>query len=243
MRKSLAAAVIAASAATSACGHSREEDGGPAGARNFQVGSFTEIEAAGPYAVTVRTGSAPSVSAKGPQKVLEHMVVEVEGGKLKIHPEKDHGNWFHRGTHYRGKVELEVTVPALTAATLAGAGDMRIDKVQGNEFKGTLAGAGGLHVDNIQVQSLKINIAGAGDAKLGQGSAQSADYSIAGAGDVDGKGIATTTTKVSIAGSGSVSAHATGAADVSIMGAGSVDISGGAKCSVHKMGAGDVRCS
>ena len=83
MRKSIAAAVIAASAATSACGHSREEDGGPAAARNFPVGAFTEIEAAGPYDVTVTTGSAPSVSAKGPQKVLDHMVVEVAGGKLR----------------------------------------------------------------------------------------------------------------------------------------------------------------
>jgi len=242
MRKSIAAALIAASAATSACGHSREEDGGPAGARNFPVGAFTEIEATGPYDVTVRTGSAPSVSAKGPQKVLDHMVVEVKGGKLSIHPEKDN-SWFHHGINYRGKVELVVTVPSLTAATLAGAGDMHIDKVQGNEFKGTLAGAGGLHVDNIQVQSLEFTIAGAGDAKLGQGSTQSADYSIAGAGDVDAKGITSTTAKVSIAGSGSVSAHASAAADVSIMGAGDVDISGGGKCSVHKMGAGDVRCS
>ena len=242
MRKSIAAAVIAASAATSACGHSREEDGGAIGARNFPVGAFTEIEAAGPYDVTVRTGSAPSVSAKGPQKVLEHMVVEVAGGKLKIHPEKDN-SWFHHSPHYRGKVELVVTVPSLDAATLAGAGDMRIDKVQGNSFKGTLAGAGGLHVDNIQVQSLEFTIAGAGDVKLGQGSVQSADYSIAGAGDIDARGITSTTAKVSIAGSGSVSANASGAADVSIMGAGNVDIGGGAKCSVHKMGAGDVRCS
>jgi hypothetical protein len=242
MRKSIVAAVIAASASTSACGHSREEDGGAMSARNFPVGAFTEIEAAGPYDVTVRTGSAPSVSAKGPQKVLEHMVVEVDGGKLSIHPEKQNG-WFHHGTNYRGKVELVVTVPSLTAATLAGAGDMRIDKVAGNSFKGTLAGAGGLHVDNLQVQSLEFTIAGAGDAKLGQGSAQSADYSIAGAGDIDAKGITSTTAKVSIAGSGSVSANASGAADVSIMGAGNVDIGGGGKCSIHKMGAGDVRCS
>jgi len=58
MRKSFAAAVIAASAATSACGHSRSEDGGPTVARNYQVGGFEEIDVAGPYNVTVRTGPA-----------------------------------------------------------------------------------------------------------------------------------------------------------------------------------------
>ena len=46
MRKSVAAAVIAASAATSACGHSREEGAGPNVSRNYQVGNFQAIEVA-----------------------------------------------------------------------------------------------------------------------------------------------------------------------------------------------------
>jgi len=242
MRKSLvAAAIVATSMATSACGQAHSENGGPTVSRNFQVGGFDEVVSAGAYDVTIRTGSAPSVSARGPQKALEHMVVEVRNGKLEIHPEKQN-NWFHR-VNYRGKVEVTVTVPQLKGATLAGAGDMRVDKIQGDSFDGTLAGAGNLQVDSIQVQTLKLTIAGAGDAKLGAGTAQTADYSIAGAGDMDAKGVAVQQAKVAIAGSGSVSAHVSTTADVSIVGAGDVDVAGGAKCNVHKLGAGDVRCS
>ena len=51
MRKLVAAAVIAATAATSACSRDRTEDGGPAAARNYQVGNFEGIEVAGPYDV------------------------------------------------------------------------------------------------------------------------------------------------------------------------------------------------
>jgi hypothetical protein len=240
MRKTLAAAVIAA-AATAACGRAHSEDAGPTVARNFQVANFDRIESAGAYDVTVRTGSAPSVSARGPQKIIEAMVVEVQGGKLTIRQNKENG-WFGRG-HRGGKVHITVTVSQLSAATLAGAGDMRIDQVEGNGFEGTLAGAGDMHVDRIRVQNLKMAIAGAGNAKLGAGTAQNVDYSTAGAGDIDASGIAAQQAKISIVGAGTIRAHATGSADVSIVGAGDVEISGGAKCSVHKMGAGDVRCS
>src|SRR5215212_5020659 len=93
MRKSVAAALIAASAATSACGQTRAEEGGPTVSRNYQVGNFQEIEVAGPYDVEVRTGSNPTVSARGSEKLLERTVVEVRGDKLIIRPQREKG-WF-----------------------------------------------------------------------------------------------------------------------------------------------------
>jgi hypothetical protein len=243
MRKSIAAAVIAASAATSACGHTRDEDGGPAVARNYQVGGFDRIEVGGPYEVTVRTGSGPSVSARGPQKMIEHMVVEVTDGKLSIHPERQKG-WFHSGWHFHGgKVELSVTVPQLHGATIAGSGDIQVDQVRGDRFEGTVAGSGALNVATLDVQELKLAIAGSGAAKAAAGQAKAANFDIAGSGDIDARGVQAQDAKVSIAGSGSVSTRATGTADVSIMGSGDVDVTGGAKCSISKAGSGDVRCS
>ena len=240
MRKSIVAAVIAASAATSACGHSRSEDGGPTVARNYQVGGFDQIEVAGPYDVTVRTGTQPGVQVRGNQKLIEKMVVEVRGDKLVIRPEERHG-WFHWGSTH-GKAEIAVTVPQLRAASLAGAGGISIDKVQGDSFDGDIAGSGDLSIQSLDVGSLKVSIAGAGSV-TGTGKAGSADYDIAGSGDVAADRITVEDLTVSIAGSGNVRAHATRAAKVDIMGSGDVEVKGGAKCSVSKMGSGDVRCS
>jgi hypothetical protein len=242
MRKSITAAVIAASAATSACGHARNEDGGPTVSRNYQVGNFQEIEVAGPYNVQVRTGGNPGVSARGSEKLLERTVVEVKGDKLIIHTERQKG-WFHVGWSVNGKADFIVTVPQLRGATIAGSGDIRVDKVRGDRFEGVVAGSGGLGVDALEVRSLKLAIAGSGDAKAGAGKAQVAEYDIAGSGGVDAGAVATQQVKVSIAGSGSVRAHASGAADVSIMGSGDVDVTGGAKCTVSKAGSGNVHCS
>ncbi len=242
MRKSIAAAVIAATALTSACTGGRSESAGPDVSRNYQIGNFHQIEVAGPYNVEVRTGSNPGVSARGSEKLLERTVVEVQGDKLVIHPTENHG-FFHFGWSHNGNASFVVTVPQLSGATIAGSGGIKVNQVSGDSFEGSVAGSGDLDLASLDVKSLKLSIAGSGGVKASAGKAQSADYEIAGSGDVDAGAVTTQQLKVSIAGSGNVKAHATGGADVEIMGSGDVEVTGGAKCSVNKMGSGDARCS
>jgi hypothetical protein len=240
MRKSVAAIALT-SAALIGCGRSHAEEPGPTVSRAFQVGNFTELEAAGPFDVTVRTGANPGVQVQGNKSLVDKLKVDVDGDKLRIRPERSH-SWFSGWHGVRGKATVLVTVPQLRAATLAGAGAIRIDKIQGEDFEGSIAGAGDLILQSVNVRNLKVGIAGSGSL-TGNGKVQSAIYDIAGSGDVKGEGIAAEELKVSIAGAGSVRAHATRAAKVDIMGAGDVEVTGGAKCEVHKMGSGDVRCS
>jgi hypothetical protein len=218
------------------------ENGGPTVAKNYQIGNFDRIEVAGPYNVQVRTGANPSLSARGPRKMLEHMVVEVRNGELNIHPER-HNGLFDGGWHFRGHVDVTVTVPSLRGASIAGSGDIKVNEIRGDAFAGSVAGSGGLEVGALDVQSLKLAVAGSGGVKAVKGRAQNASFDIAGSGDIDARNVTAQTASVSIAGSGNVAAHATGTASVSIMGSGDVDVSGGAKCSVSKMGSGGVNCS
>jgi hypothetical protein len=241
MRQSLAA-VIAASAALGGCQVHAQEGAGPTISKNYSVGNFQKIEVAGPYDVEVRTGSNASVSARGGEKLLERTTVEVEGDKLVIRPEREH-SFFSWGWGNRGKASFTVTVPQLSGATIAGSGDIRVDKITGQSFEGNVAGSGGIDVATMDVQQLKLSIAGSGGVKAGTGKAQSAKYDIAGSGDIDAGAMQTQSLFVSIAGSGGVKAHSSGTADVDIMGSGDVDVAGGAKCNVNKAGSGSVRCS
>lgn len=238
MRKSIVT-LIASSALAAGCSH--DENGGPTVTRNYSVGNFQQVEAAGAYDVDIRTGSNPSVSAQGPEKVLEDIVVEVKGNKLLIHPKEEHR--FHFGWSHHGKTHVTVTVPQLTAATLAGAGNLNIDSVTGDSFEGTLAGAGDLAIGSVNLKSLKVSTAGAGDAKVGSGQVVAAEYTSVGAGDVDASGVTSRQLKASVAGAGSLKARATGAADLTMMGAGDITVTGGAKCNITKRGPGDVHCS
>ena len=240
MRTLIAAALIAVS--TSACSHERNDDPGPVTSRNFTVGNFTEVEVAGPFDVDVRTGANPNVSARGNQALLNKLEVEVKGDKLVIKTKSEH-RWFGGWHNTGGSADLAITVPMIRAATLAGSGDLAVDKVSGDSFEGQIAGSGNLRLGSVAVQDLKIGIAGAGDAKVGTGQARSAKYEIAGSGGVDAAGIRSEDVKVSIAGSGGVKAVASGSADVDIIGSGDVEVTGGAKCKVKKAGSGNVRCS
>jgi hypothetical protein len=242
MRKALtAAAVMAAAASTSACGQARGDEG-PATSRNYQVGNFNQVEVAGPYDVQVRTGSAPSVSAHGSQRTLDHLVVEVRGDRLVIHPE-EHNGLFSFGWHRHGNAQVMVTVPQLQGATIAGSGGIHVDQVKGDRFEGEIAGSGNLALNAVDVQQLKMSIAGSGGVKAGSGRAQSVKYDIAGSGDIDARGVQADSADLSIAGSGNIFAQARATANVDIMGSGNVEVTGGAKCNVSKNGSGTARCS
>lgn len=231
---------LTAALAASACGRSQAEAGGAQIDRSFAVGAFQAIEVAGPYEVEVRTGGAPSVTASGPERLIEQLVVEVKGDRLVIHPRKQHGfNWGGS----KGTAKVQVTAPMLRSAAIAGSGGIAVDRVSGERFEGSIAGSGDLRVQDIDVQALKLSIGGSGSVEAGQGRAGTADYSIAGSGGIETPAVRTDTASISIAGSGSVNGQATGTAKVSIMGSGDVRLTGGAKCTVSKMGSGEVVCS
>src|SRR3954454_22820234 len=99
MRKVLAIGILAAALAVTACTQAKSENGGPSISRNYPVGGFTVIEVAGPFDVDVHTGGQPAVSATGPQKMIEHMMVEVKGDRLMIYPKQEQG-MFHMGWNF-----------------------------------------------------------------------------------------------------------------------------------------------
>jgi hypothetical protein len=241
MSRAIEIAIVAAAAALAGCGTARGDSEGPSGNRNYQVGAFDRIEVAGPYEVTVATGSAPSVRATGGEQALEQLVVEVEGGTLKIHRKSRSG--LRMGFSEDQPVQLAVTVPMLRGAEIAGSGRLDVDNIRGESFEAEVAGSGDLRLGAIDVRKLKMGIAGSGEIQARSGRAAVAQYAIAGSGDIDASRLVAGVASVEIAGSGNVNANATGTASVEIAGSGDVNLSGGAKCTVSKAGSGDVRCS
>ena len=226
---------------TAACNHaSVAADPGPQVSRNFTVGQFDRIQVSGPYEVEVRTGSGPSVSAKGPENLIERMEVEVEGGRLTIRPRRDEGR-IQWGS--RGHVEVQVTVPSLSGAEIAGSGDIRIDRVRGESFEAGIRGSGDLSVEAFEATTLAASVAGSGDIRAAAGQAQTVDLKISGSGNIDTQGVAAQSASATIMGSGNINARASDTAAVRILGSGNVEISGGAKCTVENKGSGNFRCS
>jgi len=208
--------------------------------RGFQVGGFEKIALSGSGDVEVRTGAAASVRAEGDKEAIERLEIRVENGELRIGRRRDGDGW-HFGWVRDRHLKIFVTVPSLSAASITGSGDVRIDKVAGNRFDGAISGSGDLGVGDMQVGEASFSIAGSGDVRVA-GKAGKASLSTAGSGEIHAGGLETGSVNVSVMGSGDVRVRATQSADVNIMGSGDVHVAGTSNCKVHKAGSGDAQC-
>ena len=239
MRKALILASTFLIAACNMAADAQEGDSrdpGPKAQRSYDLAGFDSVSLAGPHDVVVRVGSAHSVRAEGGSKVLDALEIKVDGRNLEIGMKR--GTWRFRN---EPRTVIHVTMPAIRAAAIAGSGDMRIDRAEGQEFSASIGGSGNIDVAALRTREANFSIAGSGDIRAA-GKAGRAKVSIAGSGDVDIAAVEARNSNVSIVGSGNVRSRAMESAEVSIMGSGDVEISGSAKCTVSKMGSGGVRC-
>ncbi|MFC3579032.1 head GIN domain-containing protein [Sphingomonas hylomeconis] len=205
--------------------------------RTFAAADFTAVELSGADDIDVRVGTGFSVRAEGPSDELDKLRIERDGTTLKVGRVRSHGiSWGSKN-----KVTVYVTMPRIAAASLAGSGDLTIDRAEGEAFEGALAGSGNLTIGALGVQSAKFALAGTGDIKAA-GLAKELEVEIAGTGDVDAAALKAEGADVSIAGTGSVRAQVNGPAKINMLGSGDVDLGPGARCSTSKLGSGEVRC-
>jgi len=258
MRKILTMAPVAALAALAASVSVAQDSGQPAAAatgRSYELAGFEEVLVVGPHHIVVSVGPAFSVRAEGSQQTLADTEVEVENGKLKIHPIDD-GRWERRCRERDDRSDngrwrcwddyqpatFHITLPRVEGVALVGGGDMRIDRVEGAEFSASLAGSGDLDVAALRVDDARFSIAGSGD-HLARGSARRSRVSIAGSGKLQAREVTSDEASISIAGSCDVALTVQDNARVSMVGGGEVEISGPAQCSVSRFGGGRVRCN
>jgi hypothetical protein len=208
------------------------------GEMDYQLSGFDEISTTGPLNLVITSGEEFSVRAEGSPQALSVIEPVVENGRLEIGPKRglNWSNWrnFDEATFY-------ITMPRLTGVSVAGSGDVEIDRIEAESFEGSIAGSGELLIGAMAVDRASFDIAGAGNVEV-TGTARDTRVSIGGSGDIDGAGLSSRTASVDIAGSGDVSLTVQDRADVSILGGGDVDIAGPAQCSVSRLGGGEVRC-
>jgi hypothetical protein len=211
----------------------------PLATRSYPVTSFDKIAAAGPNRVIVHVGGRPAVTAEGPNETLDRMEIIVERGELQIRPRREPAGFDRERMK---PATFTVTVPRLVAASLAGSGDMRVDRTDADRFGASVAGSGHLEIGAMRVNRATFGMAGSGTLTA-RGSAGEASVSVAGSGTVDARGVSSRTASVTVAGSGNAELSAQGTAHVSVVGSGNAQIFGRAHCTLSRIGSGRARCN
>lgn len=157
-----------------------------------------------------------NVEVTGPEKSIDKVELNVNGGTLGIGTKRGTRNWNSRG------VKVYVTMPNISSISIGGSGDVKVEDTF-NEMK-----------------NLEISVGGSGNVEI-SGKASSVEVSVAGSGDVDASGVDASRAEISIAGSGNVRVGEVDKLEVSIAGSGDVAYKGNPSVEKSIVGSGNVR--
>lgn len=181
------------------------------------TGEFHKLRCNLPCDVTYTPGDC-ALSFRGPDNVLDHIIVKNENGTLSIQSD---GVSFRKLAHLKVKLSSPV-IESLTfngavdfsapegitaldfSATINGAGDVEISSLKSGKARIEVNGAGDADIRDIDCDELVVSINGAGDGKLA-GSARHASLSISGAGNIDATRLKTRSIDSKVRGIGKIS--------------------------------------
>ena len=214
---------------------------GPASAaeKRFGLTSFEAIEVTADVMVEVVTRAPVSAVATGPQDALDRLSLESRDGRLVIGQRQFAGDEKRRGP--RGPVTIRVNAANLKSATLAGAGSLQIDKLEGQRAMVGLRGPGRVSVGEIAADRLQVAMIGNGTMTLG-GTVKTARMTLSGAGVVDAGALSVGELISDSEGAGDHRLRAVKSAAVTSRGIGKVVVLGRPVCTVRNVGSGSVTC-
>jgi hypothetical protein len=143
------------------------------------VAPFSTVSNSGPISVHIEVGKAQSVTVSGSDELVGDLLTEVVGNELKLHMRHD---TTHFDSHH-DSLRVTITVPQLTAFTMAGAGETRITHMSGPALDVRFGGAGSLKADG-SVRNLTLNVGGVGSIDTRELHAESATVNVGGVGSV-----------------------------------------------------------
>lgn len=157
--------------------------------------SFTAVELAGTNRVTVQVGTPQQVVVHADSNLLHRVLTQVRSGVLVV---SDRGSFTTRSP-----MQVDVTVPSLSAATLSGmgTGDLTVTGVGTNSFTARLAGTGTLTASG---RADRVNASLTGDGTLMLAALRAGN------------------TIVAMRGTGTAVVYATGSLDATLAGTGTI---------------------
>ncbi|MDO9172178.1 MAG: head GIN domain-containing protein [bacterium] len=156
--------------------HDRIEGSGKLETRDFDLRGWHDLRLDGSMDIEVRIGAEHAAHVTLDDNLFANLVLEVQDGTLVVdwRDECDAGD----------DTKLALTVPALTALEINGAGDVDVAGLAGGNFGLRVRGAGDVDLAG-RVDALDIRVDGAGDVDADALTAKDVEVEIAGAGDVD----------------------------------------------------------
>src|SRR5438067_11291990 len=90
--------------------------------------AFTSISVQGPISITVDAGKAQSLTVRGDARFITDLTSEVVNGELRLRLRDKNAKSWH------GDPRVLITMPALRAVDVEGAGEVRLNQIRGERL-------------------------------------------------------------------------------------------------------------
>ena len=141
---------------------------------------FDSISVSGAWELDIKQGDDWHVQLTYPKNISQYLEIEVDNGKLRLGLEGINSSKGKSDLH----LEARITMPALQALEVAGAGDFRFQGFSGDKLAMSLAGAANVEGADGEFKQLDLQASGAGRVDMKEIKVHDANINLAGAGDV-----------------------------------------------------------
>ncbi len=190
--------------------------------RRYVPGPFDAVVISGSAAVRLVQGSDDSVVVEGDDDAQGAVSLDLDGTTLRVNPS---GAWkFWRSQQQ----QIVITTRELKRIEISGAGDVVApESMQLRQLQVRIAGAGNVRFDKLKVGRLDFTISGSGTGTMA-GSAEQLAIRISGRGAYLGENLVSQVASVAVSGAGDVKVWAMKELSASVSGVATVDFWGSA---------------
>lgn len=180
------------------------------------TGPYDQVSLEGNMDVELIAGKEGRLTVEAESNLMEHILTEVSGGKLKISVEK--GINLNPS---RNGIRIIVPFESLDYLAVTGSGDMHTsDKITADHFALRLTGSGDMNI-HLESKSVTAKITGSGDIAL-RGMSNDFECAVTGSGDFEAYDFKVRSADASVMGSGDIHLQVTGDLKARVAGSGDI---------------------
>jgi hypothetical protein len=216
-------------------GGERISASGVAKTETRNVSGFHNVVLAVDAKLKLQQGDTEGLSITGDDNIVPLVETVVEGGVLKI-------RWVNNRRYSSDYKNLEIVVHArnVDGLTIAGSGDIRVEKLKTAHLHAEIDGSGTIAFDTLDADSVVASIHGSGHLSAA-GRADSLEVMVAGSGNVSASKLESRSATITLAGSSTAAVWAKDELNATVAGSGEINYYGKPQVSSTVAGSGRIR--
>lgn len=206
--------------------------------RRIDLSSFDALRVEGPFVVHLTSAPSPRGTMHGDPVALRQTEATINGRTLVIRTLRD--GTARRATD--GPVELTIAAPPLSGITMVGGGLVTAQALRGDMINVAINGAGEVRIDRADGERLATMLLGPAKLSIAGGRVGKARFAASGQGVTAATGLDAGEVTVTLDGPGDTSVRARYTATITNRGLGRITVDGTPRCRILQQGSGPIRC-